>query len=120
MGLFDGTALERPILCDQCGSDVKECKCEPAEAPTAEATVDPGRQSLRVRLEKRKAGKLITVISNLRGSQPQLEALLTDLKNACGSGGTLTSEKNIELQGDHTHRLEPILLDKGFRKVRVG
>lgn len=121
MGLFDGTDLERPVLCEQCGTDVKDCDCPtPDELAADEKAVDPSRQSLRVRLEKRKRGKLVTVISNLRGSTTQLEQLLQELKDACGAGGLLTEERAIELQGDHTQRLERLLLGKGFRKVRIG
>jgi translation initiation factor 1 len=97
VGLFDGTSLERPVLCDRCGSDLKLCKCGPPDVP-AES------QRLRVALEKRKKGKLVTVVSGFTCLPSQIASLLVDLKNRCGAGGTC-DETTLELQGDHVKKL---------------
>ena len=107
MGLFDGTALERPILCDRCHADVRLCKCPPLDTPAA-------KQSLKIRLDKRKRGKLITVISGFHCSEMQILATLGALKSQCGAGGTIEGE-NIELQGDHTKRIADLLIERGYR-----
>jgi translation initiation factor 1 len=107
MGLFDGTALERPVLCARCGQDVKICSCPPPDVPAE-------KQSLKVRLDKRKRGKLITVIAGFRCSEAQLQETLSALKSQCGAGGTI-DEQNIELQGDHTARVPQLLINRGYR-----
>lgn len=112
MGLFDGTELERPVLCEQCSQDVKTCCCEPVEPK--EADVLPEKQSLRVRLEKRKRGKLMTVISGFRGPVHQRRQFLTDIKNHCGAGGTI-DDGNVEVQGDHVLRIKAFLSSGGYR-----
>lgn len=107
MGLFDGTALERPVLCDRCRQELRSCHCPPLDTP-------PEKQLLKIRLDKRKRGKLVTVVSGFRCSDKQMQETLNDLKNQCGAGGTI-DEANIELQGDHTHRLAELLKSRGYR-----
>ncbi len=107
MGLFDGTALERPVLCDRCQKDVKDCRCPPPDT-------EPGQQQLKLRLEKRRNGKLVTVISGFSCAKQQIQEMLTAMKSTCGAGGTLT-ENTIELQGDHLASAQKMLVAKGYR-----
>ncbi len=110
MGLFDGTALERPVLCDRCRKDVKDCCCPPPD-------VAPDQQQLKLRIEKRRNGKLVTVIDGFSCSKQQIQELLTVMKSTCGAGGTLT-ESTIELQGDHLVTAQKLLVSKGYRLRR--
>ncbi len=107
MGLFDGTVLEHPVLCERCGEDIKLCQCGPADTPASS-------QVLKVQLEKRKRGKMVTVISGFACSATQMNDLLGVLKAKCGAGGMIDSE-NVELQGDHTTRMAGILAELGYR-----
>lgn len=107
MGLFDGTSLERPVLCDRCGQDIKVCRCPPVDT-------EPGKQTLRIRLEKRKGGKIVTVIQGFSCSESQMQATLSQLRSKCGAGGAL-ADQSIELQGDHTARLPQLLTLMGYR-----
>ncbi|MEC8558269.1 MAG: translation initiation factor [Planctomycetota bacterium] len=115
MGLFDGTALERPVLCERCEQDVKTCACEPLIEAKDEPEVEPSKQRLRVRSEKRKRGKLVTVVSGLKGPERQRQELLTQLKNRCGAGGTLNDDQQIEIQGEQSERLRAELEQLGYR-----
>jgi len=112
MGLFDGTALQRPVICERCGGDVKLCKCPPVAAAVADTP--PEKQSLKVRLDKRKRGKLVTVISGFQCSVTQLQSTLSDLQSQCGAGGSI-DQQNIELQGDHMLRVPNLLTARGYR-----
>jgi len=112
MGLFDGTSLERPVICEQCGSDSKLCKCPPVEQPIADTP--PEKQLLKVRLDKRKRGKLVTVISGFTCSIAELQQTLSHLQSQCGAGGSLDGQ-NVELQGDHTARVPNLLTARGYR-----
>ncbi len=107
MGLFDGTALERPILCDRCHQTVSLCKCPPLDTPAE-------KQSLKIRLDKRKRGKLVTVVSGFHCSEMQIQETVSFLKSQCGAGGCVDSG-NIELQGDHTQRIADLLIARGYR-----
>ncbi len=107
MGLFDGTPLERPIVCDRCGLDIKVCQCPPVDTP-------PGKQSLKIRVEKRKRGKLVTVVSGFACSVAQMEQTLTAIKTQCGAGGTLDGQ-SMELQGDQSSRLPGLLSTLGYK-----
>ncbi len=109
MGLFDGTPLENLVVCSQCGLSTKECKCPPG----AEPAVPPTRQQLKVTLEKRRRGKTVTVVSGFQGGPEDLQRLLTELKNSCGAGGTVT-EQTLEIQGDQQARISKALMDKGY------
>ncbi len=112
MGLFDGTSLERPVHCEQCGGDSKLCKCTPL--PKSVVDNPPEKQSLKVRLDKRKRGKLVTVISGFTCGAAQLHQTLSHLQSQCGAGGSI-DEQNIELQGDHTVRVPILLIARGYR-----
>jgi len=104
---FDGTVFERPFLCNRCHTEIRLYKCPTLDTPAS-------KQSLKIRLEKRKRGKLITVVSRFQCLEIQMAETLGVLKSQCGAGGTIDGE-NIELQGDHTHRIRELLVDRGYR-----
>ncbi len=90
---------------------------EPAKSKLAQAktgSLSPDKQEIRLRLEKRNAGKIVTLISGLILSTDNREKLARDLKTACGTGGTI-HEGKIELQGDQRERAKTWLLSKGWR-----
>ena len=114
MRLFEGTAWDRPPTCERCGKPQTECACPPEPAPRL--LVSPEKQTARLAIEKRKKGKLVTVIRGLSPEANDLTALLSRLKNSCGAGGTLDGDA-VEIQGDHLDRLRTLLMEIGY-KVR--
>jgi translation initiation factor 1 (eIF-1/SUI1) len=60
-------------------------------------------------LERRSAGKTVTVVRNVSG---EAEALLTLLKKQCAAGGK-AYEDSVEVQGEHCAKVEKILRDMG-------
>ena len=56
----------------------------------------------------------MTVVRGLAASENDLPALLTQLKNHCGAGGTV-KEDQIEIQGDHLQRIQQVLGEIGYR-----
>ncbi|MFO0940367.1 MAG: translation initiation factor [Pirellulales bacterium] len=110
MGLFAGTKWDVPSHCDRCEKLESDCTCPPLEAPKLE----PGKQTARATLEKRKKGKMVSVIRGLAAKDNDLPALLTKLKNSCGAGGTIDGDE-LEIQGDHVAKIQKILKEIGYR-----
>ena len=113
MRLFEGTQWDVPPRCDRCEELESDCECPPLPPPAN--IVDPATQKLKIRVERRKRGKVVTVICGLADDDARA-GLLTELKNLVGSGGT-TRDGNLEIQGDHVANLSSFLSDRGY-KVR--
>jgi translation initiation factor 1 len=74
----------------------------------------PEKQTARLNVEKRKRGKVVTVVRGLPADGNDLPGLLGRLKAACGAGGTI-KEDELEIQGDHLERLRGLLAEIGYR-----
>ncbi len=96
-------------VCPRCGWPADRCQCAAAlEEPV------PGRIIARLRIEKAgRRGKTVTVVEGLPRNQEFLKALARELKQACGSGGSVV-EARIEVQGDHRDRLRSLLAKRGW------
>ena len=77
-----------------------------------------GGKGIRLRLETRAGGRVVTVVLGLVGTDAQLADLAKALKSTCGTGGTL-KEGVVELQGDHRKSAQAALAARGM-KSRVG
>jgi len=110
MGLFAGTPFDVPAHCDECGKLESECKCPPPPIPIT----PPEKQTVALRLEKRKRGKQVTLISGILNEGEQLALLVTELKSICGAGGSIKNEI-LEIQGDHVETIRKTLAERGFR-----
>jgi len=110
--LFAGTQFDIPPTCDRCEKLEEECQCE----PLPKEMLAPEKQTAKVRVDRRKHKRLITVVWGLSPDANDLASLLSQLKSACGAGGTLQDEQ-IELQGDHVELVKKQLLKIGY-KVR--
>ncbi len=114
MRLFAGTPFDRPPHCDRCGELESVCTCPPPEPER----VAPETQTAALRVEKRKRGKVVTVVRGLNPADNDLAGLLTRLKNICGAGGTL-ADGALEIQGSHIERIRTELVNIGY-KVKVA
>jgi len=110
MRLFEGTPFDRPLRCEFCGELDEQCACKP-ETPQL---TQPEKQTASLSIEKRKKGKLVTVIRGLAACENDLPALLLKLKTACGAGGTL-KDNFLEVQGSHLDRVRESLEKIGYR-----
>jgi translation initiation factor 1 len=68
---------------------------------------------------KGRGGKGVSVITGLRLSAAELEAMAKELKRRCGTGGTV-KDGTIEIQGDHRDTLVAWLRERGFDAKRSG
>lgn len=113
MRLFAGTPLDRPPRCERCGALETDCACPPMPPPAA-PRIPPEKQTARLAIEKRKKGKVVTVIRGLPAIGNDLPELLTKLKNACGAGGAIQDDV-LEIQGEHVERAGELLKSLGYR-----
>lgn len=85
-----------------------------AADPSGEViSLPPQEQRVRISLEKRRKGKVVTLVDNLVLSEPDLRDLGKSLKVMCGTGGTVR-DRRIELQGDRRSRVRAWLLENGW------
>jgi len=93
-----------------------QVKPERRRTPTAPREPEPG---VRIRLERRGSGRLVTLVTGIPGPAGTLSALARSLKTACGAGGTV-KDRTIELQGDHRDAVEAALHGCGYKPRRAG
>ena len=74
---------------------------------------------IRLHLDRRASGRVVTLLTGLPASPSQLALMARDLRTACGTGGTV-KDKTIELQGDHRERVEAFLAERGLKSRRAG
>ena len=70
------------------------------------------QQSIKVRIEKRRYGKLVTLVDGI-GKSIDINDLAKQLKTKCATGGTAKGGI-IELQGNHTKKVKDVLSEMGF------
>jgi len=74
----------------------------------------PAKIACALRIEKKgRGGKTVTVVAGLPRNAGFLASLASELKRACGTGGS-AQEDAVEVQGDHRERLRPLLAAKGW------
>ena len=70
------------------------------------------RQNLRVHLDRRKAGKIVTIVKGFIGSQSDLSSLGKSLKKKCGVGGTVKNNE-ILIQWNVREKVISLLIQEG-------
>ena len=91
-------------ICPKCGLPQELCVCESIAKET---------QKIEVALEKRKFGKVYTVITGIDEKEINMKELVKKLKSKFACGGTVKDGK-IELQGNHKIKAKEMLVDAGF------
>ncbi|TDB65842.1 translation initiation factor [Arundinibacter roseus] len=82
-------------------------------------TLPAAQQDLRVWLERKGGGKVVTVVKGFIGKTSDLETLAKLLKGVCGSGGA-AKEGEVLIQGDHRDKILTWLLTKGYKAKKAG
>ena len=94
-------------ICPKCGLPLQACVCE---------EIAKTEQRIQITTEKKKFGKIITVISGIQ--DVDLKTIAKDLKHALACGGTV-KENTVELQGDHQARAKEALVKLGFSQDSI-
>ncbi|HDH05188.1 MAG TPA: translation initiation factor [Nitrospirae bacterium] len=93
---------------------------EKAAVKVSGEKISPGRQKIRVRLDrKRRGGKSVTVIEGLRMPDAELKNLLKQLKSGLGTGGAI-KDNLLEIQGDRRNAVMAALENMGYKPKRSG
>ncbi|AFY71421.1 translation initiation factor 1 (eIF-1/SUI1) [Thalassoporum mexicanum PCC 7367] len=80
----------------------------------------PQQQNLKIEASRKgRKGKTVTVISGFQTDAETLAKLTKQLKNQCGSGGTL-KDQTIEIQGDHKQKILQFLTSLGYKAKISG
>jgi translation initiation factor 1 len=76
-----------------------------AEEQQNQETLPAKQQKLKVRLEtKHRAGKAVTLVQGFIGTEEDIEVLGKQLKNYCGTGGSV-KDGEIIIQGDQREKV---------------
>jgi len=79
----------------------------------------PNEQHIRIHLDRKGGGKIVSVIKGLKISSIELKTLAKELKTKCGVGGTV-KDGDILIQGNHREKIQHILIQKGFNVKLSG
>jgi translation initiation factor 1 len=134
--LFANTPFDRPPLCERCGKAPADCRCmklpekkrmsEKRSAPASHGELDsgltltpensapPADQVARIKIEKRKGNRCVTLITELDHPANDLPALCTLLKTSLATGGSVQG-RSIELQGEHASKVAALLTQRGVK-----
>ena len=94
-------------ICPKCGLPLQACVCE---------DIAKTEQRIQIQTEKKRFGKVITLVSGFQGVD--LKTVAKGLKQELACGGTVR-ENAVELQGDHTKNAKKALAKLGFPEDTV-
>jgi len=98
-------------ICSTCGLPEDLCVCE---------TIAKEDQAIRVKKEKKRYGKIITVIEGIDKAKIDIKDVSKKLKSKFACGGTV-KDSIIELQGDHNiAKVKEELVKLGFNRDAIG
>ena len=76
-------------------------------------------QNLRIHLERKRGGKILTVIRGYVGNTQNFNELARELKKSCGVGGSVKNDE-ILIQGNVREKVLSILTEKGYSAKLSG
>lgn len=95
-------------ICPKCGLPKEACICD---------EITKSSQRIRVTTDKKRYGKIVTLVAGF-DKTIDIKDIAKKLKSELACGGTVKDD-TIELQGDHTKRVNQILVKLGFDSEQI-
>lgn len=94
-------------ICPKCGLPIQACVCE---------EIAKSDQNIEVKIEKKKFGKISTIVLGLK--DVDIKDIAKKLKEKLACGGTIKNNV-VELQGDHRNKIRQTLVEMGFESNKI-
>ncbi|MHA1793579.1 MAG: stress response translation initiation inhibitor YciH [Promethearchaeota archaeon] len=101
--------MTKKDICPICSLPIDLCVCN---------TISKEEQKIKVKTEKRKWGRIVTIIELSSTDNINMVDLTKKLKGKAACGGTY-KDNLIELQGDHRFQVKNYLKELGFDENNI-
>ncbi|MDR2008872.1 MAG: translation initiation factor [Bacteroidales bacterium] len=89
------------------------------DLPDEKETLIPEKQNLKVFTDnKKRKGKIVTIIAGFIGTDDDLNSLAKELKTKCGAGGS-AKDGEIIVQGEFRDKIYDFLQNKNYRVKKI-